>query len=190
MTRRIEHALTDDEGQATIAIEGLEGELRLLHITDSHLAEGDGRDEPAAELVTRWRESFAQRTPGGMLARQVFDEALARGRAADVDAIALTGDITHLPTHRAIEVIQQSIEEMGRPHIYALGNHDWYFSDLEWSTATRAEHYPRFGAVTGGNPACHSLVLGGVRLIALDNSTYQVSFEQVHRTVCVSEPKR
>ena len=177
-TRRIEHTM-DDGGQATIAIEGLERELRLLHLTDCHLSEGDGRDELAAEYVTSWQERFGERTPGRVPARQVYDDALDRARAADVDGIALTGDIIHQPTYRAIETIQQSMEGMGKPYIYALGNHDWYFSYLKWTTTTRAEHYPRFGAVTNGNPACQSLVLGGVRLIALDNSTYQVSAEQV-----------
>lgn len=178
-TRQIEHIVTGDGSQATIAIEGLERELRLLHVTDSHMAEVDGRDERSAEDVAGWQERFAQRTPGGTPARQVFDDVLARGRSDGVDAVALTGDIIHLPTRRAIEVVQQSVEGMGVPFVYALGNHDWHFPHLEWSTATRAENYPRFGAVTGGNPACQSLVVGGVRLIALDNSTYQISPEQV-----------
>ena len=187
---QIEH-LASDNDVATIRIEGLERDLKILHLTDSHMAEGDERDPEAAEQVTRMREAFEQRTPGGVSARAVFDQALKKADQQGVDAVVLTGDITHLPTHAGIEIIQQGLQELGLPYLYTLGNHDWHLSHLEWSEATRSDYYPRFHGLTGGNPSHQVLEVGGVRLITLDNSTYQVSAEQVaflRRELAVGQP--
>jgi len=188
---RIEHVASESDDGATIRIEGLERDLKILHLTDSHMAEGDDRDPEAADRVVQLRESFQQRTPEGVSAREVFDQALKRGAAQEVDAAVLTGDITHLPTFAAIEIIEQGLQELSAPSLYTLGNHDWHFSHLEWSEATRREYYPRFHGLTGGSPSHQVLEVGGVRLITLDNSTYQVSVEQVAflaRELAVGQP--
>lgn len=176
---RIEHVMTGDDGSAKIRIEGLAHDLKILHLTDSHMAEGDERDPRAAEHVVGFRKRFEERTPGGVPAREVFAQTLGKAAQQGVDGAVLTGDIIHFPAHAGLEMIQRGIDELGVPYLYTLGNHDWHFPFLEWSEATRQEYYPRFHTLTGGTPACQSLVLGGVRLIALDNSSYQVSSEQV-----------
>ena len=176
---QIEHIAADNDDVATIRIEGLERGLKILQLTDSHMAVGDERDPDAAEHVARLRESFQQRTPGGVSAREVFDQALKRGAQEQIDAAVLTGDITHLPTFAAIEIIQQGLKELSVPSLYTLGNHDWHLSHLESSEATRSDYYPRFHGLTGGSPSHQVLELGGVRLITLDNSTYQVNAEQL-----------
>ena len=176
---QIEHIAADNDDVATIRIEGLERDLKILQLTDSHMAVGDERDPDAAEHVARLRESFQQRTPGGVSAREVFDQALKRGAQEQIDAAVLTGDITHLPTFAAIEIIQQGLKELSVPSLYTLGNHDWHLSHLESSEATRRDYYPRFHGLTGGSPSHQVLELGGVRLITLDNSTYQVNAEQL-----------
>ncbi len=173
-----EHIPADDD-VATIRIDGLEQDLTILHLTDSHMAEGDERDPEAAEAVTRFQKLFQDRTPGGVPAWDLFQRALSMASSRGADAAALTGDIIHFPSHAALEIVHASIHELGVPTVYTPGNHDWHFPHLAWSEATRAEYYPRFHALTEGNPAFGSTEVGGVRLITLDNSTYQVSAEQV-----------
>lgn len=176
---RIEHVAPADDGRATIRIEGLARSLAILHLTDSHMAEGDARDPPTAAYLTRTRELFEQRTPGGVSARQVFQETLAAAARRGVDGAVLTGDIVHFPSHAGLDIVRQGLDGLGVPFLYTLGNHDWHFPHLPWCAETRHEHYPRFHELTGGAPACQSIQLGGVRLIALDNSTYQVGVQQV-----------
>lgn len=176
---RIEHVAPADDGTATIRIEGLARSLAILHLTDSHMAEGDARDPQTEAYLTRTRELFEQRTPGGVSARQVFQETLAAAARRGVDGVVLTGDIVHFPSHAGLDIVRQGLGGVGAPFLYTLGNHDWHFPHLPWCEETRREHYPRFHDLTGGAPACQSLELGGVRLIALDNSTYQVGAQQV-----------
>ena len=175
---RIEHIPTDDDA-ATIRIVGLSRDLTILHVTDSHMVEGDERDPEAAQHMTRFTELFEARTPGGVPPRQVFARTLAEGREPSLDAAVLTGDIIHFPARAGIDRIREGIASVGVPTLYTLGNHDWSFPHLEWSDETRQAWYPRFHDLTGGDPACQALDVGGVRLIALDNSTYQVSDRQV-----------
>jgi len=173
-----EHIPADDD-VASIRIDGLEQDLTILHLTDSHMAEGDERDPDAADAVERFQQLFQERTPGGVPAWDLFQRALSMAASRGADAAALTGDIIHFPSHAAIEIIQSGVDELVVPTVYTPGNHDWHFPHLEWSEETRAEHYPRFHGLTDGNPAYGAIEVGGVRLITLDNSTYQVSAEQV-----------
>lgn len=188
---RIEHVMDDRDSVATIRIEGLEKSLRVLHVTDCHLAEGDGRDPEAAEYVTRFRQLFQERTPGGVPAREVFARVLGQAARQGIDAALLTGDIIHFPAWAGIEAIRQELDGLAAPYLYALGNHDWHLPSRPWCEATRAAFYPRFGDLTGGDPACQSLQVGGVRFIALDNSNYQVSEAQVaflRREIACGQP--
>lgn len=176
---QIRHEPTGRSDRARIHIEGLERDLSILHLTDSHMAEGDDRDPEATEHVARFQALFMERTPGGEPAREVFRQTLATAGDLGVDGAVLTGDIIHFPAIAGLEQVAGGLDELGVPRLYTLGNHDWFYPHLEWSDETRQAYYPRFHELTGGNPACQSLDLGGVRLIALDNSTYQVSAEQV-----------
>jgi hypothetical protein len=173
-----EHIPGDDD-VATIEIDGLEQDLMILHVTDSHMAEADGRDPEAGEAVARFQKLFQERTPGGVPTWDLFQRALAMGAERGVDALALTGDIVHFPAHAALEIIQVGVDRLDVPTVYTPGNHDWHFPHLDWNEETRSQFYPRFDKLTEGSPAYGSKDVGGVRLITIDNSTYQVSAEQV-----------
>lgn len=176
----IEHQLNpQDESRARIRIEGLRQDLRILHLTDSHMVEGDDRDPEAADEVKSAGARFATRTPDNVPPRDVFAATLDQGKQEGLDAAVMTGDIIHFPAYRGLEIINEGLTDLDVPYLYTLGNHDWHFPYLPWTKETRQAHYPRFHGLTGDDPACQSLVIGGVRLIAIDNSNYQVSNRQV-----------
>jgi len=68
---------------------------------------------------------------------------------------------------------------LGTPYLYTLGNHDWHFPHLPWGDQTRAQFYPRFHRLTSGNPAVQAVEIAGVRLLAIDNSNYQLCAHQL-----------
>lgn len=176
---QIKHEFDDDHTTATIHIEGLAQDLKILHLTDSHMTEGDERDPEATEHVSRFRQLFEERTPGGVPTSELFHQTIATAKTHNIDAAALTGDIIHFPSRAAIEHIERGVAALGVPSLYTLGNHDWHFPHLPWSDETRATYYPRFDDLTNGSPTGQAIDIGGVRLITLDNSNYQVSPEQV-----------
>lgn len=176
---RIEHQLDGDDTTATIHIEGLTQDLAILHLTDSHMVAGDERDPEADQHIEHFSALFEERTPGHVPTSTLFHQTIEHVGAQPLDAAALTGDIIHFPSLAAIEHIERGVAALGVPTLYTLGNHDWHFPHLPWSDETRAAHYPLFYGLTNDSPACQAIDVGGVRLITLDNSNYQVSPAQV-----------
>ncbi len=176
---KVEHTKPQNHEETTIRIEGLERGVKLMHITDSHFVAWDERDPEAREDADKYQALFQARTPGGVDPLQIFEQALERGKEAGAECTVLTGDIIHFPSLAGVEAIEERVQALDAPYLYTLGNHDWYFPHLEWNEKTREDFYPRFHRLTEGNPACQAVELGGLRLVALDNSNYQVSQGQV-----------
>ncbi len=169
---KIYHLHPEHPTETVIQIEGMHRSVTLMHITDSHLNLADDRDPEALELI---KVGKAKRPES----HERFIEALARSNALEVDATILTGDITNFPSWAAIDAIADGVETLSAPYLYTLGNHDWQFPFLQWNDATRDEYYPRFAGLIDGDPRCQVKEIGGVKLIALDNSNYQISVVQV-----------
>jgi predicted phosphodiesterase len=176
---RIEHVQTQDEHQAVIGIEGLERPQTLMHITDSHMVAADDRDPEAFEVAEQCTEAFQKLTPGCVPPQQLFEQAIERSNRMEVDCTVLTGDIIHFPAYAAVEIIERGVSALRGPYLYTPGNHDWFFPYHQWSDATREQHYPRLAHLAGNSPAAQVLQLGGVRLVVLDNSNYQMTQQQL-----------
>ncbi len=176
----IRHEATGRGDRARIHIAGLERELTILHLTDSHMTLVDDRDPEAVPYSkSRGPDLFFNHTPNGEPTHDVFDRTIRDAREMGVDAGVLTGDIIDFPAWAGIEHVERGMKALGAPALFTAGNHDWHFQHMEWSDAVRQEYYPRLHALTNGTPSCQSMELGGVRLITLDNSTYQISPEQL-----------
>jgi len=176
----IRHEANGRGDRARIHIAGLARDLRILHLTDSHITEVDARDPEAVPYAKRrGPDLFFKHTPNGESTREVFDRTLSDAREMNVDAVVMTGDIVDFAAWAGIEHVAREMKTLGVPALYAPGNHDWHLPHLDWSEATREECYQRLYGLTGNTPACQSMQLGDVRLIALDNSTYQITPEQL-----------
>ena len=175
---KTEHLGGPEDGTVTIRIEGLENDVKLLHLTDSHMVEGDDRDPEAHAHVERYREVFGEKS-GGRLTSEIFRETVREVSTLGLQGAMLTGDMIHFPSQAALEELQSGVEQLGLPFLYTLGNHDWFFPHLEWTGETRRQYYPRFDSLCGGDPSFQVVEVGGVRLIGMDNSNYQVSSDQV-----------
>ncbi len=175
---RCRHLNPEDPGENEILVEGLERELLVVQLSDTHLPAADARDpHPSRQAARHFQPYFQQRTPKAAPVEQVFAGLLDQARALGPDALALTGDILHFPSVAGLERLRCGLA--GQEYVYTLGNHDWNFPYHAWGEADRLAHYPRFFSLTGGDPACQARRFGGLRLVALDNSTYQVNEAQV-----------
>ena len=165
---------------ARIRIAGLKRNLRILHLTDSHLTEADERDPQAVEFVEqRGPGLFFKHTPNNGSTLDVFYQTLNKARGSSIQGAVLIGDIIDFPAWAGIDHVARGMKILGVPTLFTPGNHDWHLPHLEWSSALRQEYYPRLHGLTNNTPACQSIELAGVRLITLDNSTYQISPEQL-----------
>lgn len=171
---RCRHLNPDHPAENEILVEGLEREVVVAQLSDTHLPLADGRDpHPARQAAAHFSAYFQPRTPGGAAVAEVFAGLLAQTREHHPDLLALTGDILHFPSVAGLEWLRHALAD--RAFLYTLGNHDWFFPYQAWTEGSRLVHYPRFFGFTQGEPACQVRQVGGLRVVALDNSTYQVN---------------
>ncbi|RUS47502.1 metallophosphoesterase [Cohnella sp. AR92] len=170
----VEHLPTASATQAIIQVEGLQAPVTLLHITDSHMNSTDESDGfPVLE------QSWKEYTFDTLVTRSHFDQALAYANGLAVDGVVLTGDIINGATRSNLDYLESRLKTLRAPYLYTPGNHDWEYPGERWGEATRLAQYPKFERITAGNPACQAIEVGGILLLALDNSTYQISKAQL-----------
>ncbi|WP_165822455.1 metallophosphoesterase family protein [Paenibacillus montanisoli] len=177
--------------QTIIRIPGLKQPLTILQITDCHLTECDEREEIDIRTEAVKRTSvFASQLAGGPSTADLFDRLLRTSNDLQVDFTVFTGDIIDFPSQANIEHLQRQFDLLRSSYLYTVGNHDWYFSG-SFTDEVRAAAYPKFREWISETPGCEIRTVGGVKLIALDNSNYQVTNDQfaaIKQAAATGEP--
>ncbi|MDP6038471.1 MAG: metallophosphoesterase family protein [Candidatus Latescibacteria bacterium] len=167
---RATHTWTQDT--ATIHIESLQSPMRMLHITDAHVACIDDRDAEHQEACEHYRKQKESNEP-------LFHTLMAEASSMSLDLVALTGDITHYPAQAAIESISKAISQVDVPVLYTSGNHDWWYPHITGREELRSVWWPTLDPLTNGQPSHASHTIGGIQFLLVDDSTYQVNEEQL-----------
>ncbi|MCX6899869.1 MAG: metallophosphoesterase [Verrucomicrobia bacterium] len=184
-TIAVSHSSTDDT--ATIQVSGLEKPLVVLHITDAHISVADRREAQYQRYASRMDNAYGKerehwRTKKKTTTATHFLDLLASAKDRNVDLIALTGDIINNPSQSSAQFISKALKETGIRWLYIAGNHDWHYEGMAGSDdALRRTwtHESLLPLHPGQNPLCYAVRIGGINFVALDNSTYQVTVEQL-----------
>lgn len=160
--------------------------IRLIVAGDSHLTMDDARGEPWAQYskrmstsyrVTRhWKTGQEVRSPDG------FVEVVNLAKRAKVDLLAHVGDVVSFPSEAGVEFVKRTLDESGVAWAYISGNHDWHYEGLPGTLADlRAEWAPkRLGPLYHGeNPLMYVRQVKGVRMVFVDDSTWEILPEQL-----------
>jgi predicted phosphodiesterase len=171
---KFEHILTNSANQTIIEIQGLTRPTSIFHLTDCHLNETDIR-EGAENFI----ESIRTSNYDTLETRTHFGKALEYANEQSFDCVVLTGDIINGATINNLEYLDKQLRTLQSPYLYTLGNHDWEYPHQTWCDETRRTQYSKFNQFTKGSPTIQVSNINGVNLITLDNSTYQVTIEQL-----------
>lgn len=170
-----------------IDLEGCTAPFRVLHVSDSHITSLDSRDSVNMIYSRRMSKAYksAYDTEGNYLSwENAFSLVMEKAVKDSVDLIALTGDIINFPSEKAVEFVMEELKKTGIPFIFVPGNHDWHLEGYpgqlecikkEWCRSVLS---PLF---QGQSYDFSSVVINGVNIIALDNSTYQISDLQLQK---------
>ncbi len=167
---RMTHTWTDEA--ATIRIEGLSQTVRMLHITDSHVALIDDRDAAHQAACESYCERMASRD-------ETFRKMLADADGLDLDVVALTGDIIHFPSQASVENAVASISQIDVPALYTAGNHDWHFPGVDGRDELRDAWWPALEPLHHGGAAYARYEINGIQFLLVDDSTYRIDQEQL-----------
>lgn len=162
------------DGNVRIPVPGLADPVRFLVVGDTHFAFHDARDDA-------YRGNYARmsRHSGS---KDAFEKLLAKAKAEKVDLVCLVGDTISFPSLANVEYVERTLRASGVRWLYTAGNHDWHFEGLPGSDAAQRDEWiekrlkPLY---QGANPLASSVVVKGVRFVAIDNSIYHVGEEQL-----------
>ncbi|MBQ2273036.1 MAG: metallophosphoesterase [Clostridia bacterium] len=146
---------------------GLEKPIRILHLTDVHIAltyEEEG--EMLNALSNRRRDvffreaNFPERDPVGYL-----EEAMEYSK--NFDCTVITGDVLDLVFEKSKDVVKKILA--GKDYMFCAGNHEYCKrgtpETFQSQPLLRKEVQPCFR----GNMTFESRIVGGVNIIAADN---------------------
>ena len=156
--------------EITLRVPGLDRAYTFMHLSDLHISHAYPEDDEetkaqADRQLVRWRSSK------GVLPDASLEEALAECRRLHPDALLIAGDGVDYFSPSGVRYLGERLATAGVPYVYAYGNH-------EGEIHTKAL-YPAYAPLMGGDPAVHVLELGGLRIIAVDDSNETVSDAQL-----------
>lgn len=155
--------------------------LRVMMLADTHLFRDDERGAEYRQFSARMAGAYNQtrhyRTGATTCPEQSFEQALATAREAEVDLVALLGDIFSFPSEAAVEWALGRLEAAGLPYLYVAGNHDWHYEGMPGSSAelraTWIEQRLR-PLYQGADPLMAVREVQGVRFVTIDDSCYEI----------------
>ncbi len=159
---------------------------RIFQITDTHLALEDEREVPfkkySGRMGNAYKINMHFETGEAITCRESFEQTLQKAKEQEADFLALTGDIFSFPSEAAIEWVIEKLKETGIPFGYIAGNHDWHYEGMEGSSFKLRETWanerlrPMY---QGNNYLFASYDVNGVKMVFIDNSTYEIVPEQL-----------
>jgi len=164
------------DGKGGVKVEGLglKRPVRMVFAGDTHLAFHDSRDDAYAGNYAR----MAKYAPK----KEHFEQMLASLSQAKPDALVLLGDNISFPTLANVEYLKGELDKSGLDYLYIAGNHDWHFegdTGSDFGQRSRWIEKRLKGLYRGNNPLMYSRLIGGVRIVMIDNSAYHVTPEQL-----------
>ncbi len=177
----------DTKGTLRISVPGLKDEVRVCWASDTHLALHDSHDDAYSGHYARMAK-----WPGST---EGFSRMLDAAKTDKADLVALTGDTISFPTLSNVEFVARELGKCGVEWMYTAGNHDWHFEGDSGSDAEQRATWierrlqPLYQKVS--NPLMYSKVVKGVRFVAIDNSIYHITAEQLafwRREVATGDP--
>jgi hypothetical protein len=170
-----------DDNRARFFSPAVREPVRLVLIADTHLFLDDERGVPYREFSARMARAYNRtthvRTGEPTDPAASFDAAISVAREQRADLLALAGDIFSFPSEAAIELAHARLDASGVPYLYTAGNHDWHYEGMpgsmeelraEWTSSRLRALYQ------GQDPLMGVREVKGVRVVAIDNSSYGI----------------
>jgi predicted MPP superfamily phosphohydrolase len=177
---------TVSQDLAVIKIPGVQKKLRILHISDSHITFPGEKDKEFESYSNRMAKAYMDevdyRTKKPLTGAEAFSKLMDKAVEQKIDLIALTGDIINYPSEHAVNFVLGELKRTGIPFVYVSGNHDWHFEGMKGSDfELRQTWRERFlkSLYEGNDYDCSARMMNGIDIIAIDNSTYQITAKQL-----------
>ena len=175
-----------DDNRVRFFSHALPKPFKVMMIADTHLFRDDKRGDAYRPYSARMAHAYNQtchfKTGAPTNPEAGLIEALRLARESNVDLVALVGDIVSFPSQAAVEWVGERMAEAALPYLYVAGNHDWHYEGMTGSLDELRRNWieKRLSPLyQGSNPLMAVREINGARLVAMDNSQYEILPEQL-----------
>ena len=162
---------------------GLPSPVRLFHLTDMHITRSSAGDCAYVRRQQAERRLVFRR-PEQESSESLMDAYLRESGSAD--CLVMTGDIIDAPSEGNLAYLREKLA--GRSFFYVTGNHDWCFPpDHPVGPEGQYAFRPLLERASGFPIGFCTRKVGGLTLIGLDNTSYQVTQAQAEAVFAVLE---
>ncbi len=149
--------------RSTIKI-GLPAPLRLLHLSDTHIAFADERDNERKQQLAKNRFQYFSDAPGN------FDRALEH--AKNFDLIVHTGDLIDFVSYANLDYVTEKLRDVD--YFFATGNHEFsrYVGEAVEDEEYKQKHFKAVQDAFPNSLRFASRIFRGVNFVAVDNGYY------------------
>jgi len=179
-------AITTRGTEVTYYNAAVEKPLKIILAADTHLWRNDERGDPYRQYSDRMAAAYNQTRhfETGELTNpeECLENTIRLAVEEEADLIALPGDLFSWPSEAAIEWALEKLNAVDIPYIYTSGNHDWHYEGMEGTLEELRETWINKRLLPfyhGNDPMMAAYDLKGIRILTIDNSTYQISDEQL-----------
>lgn len=180
----IENIITN-KGNVFYYVKGLEKNFKVLFLSDTHFTVEDERGRSYYDYTKRMGGAAVEPENYGKSngREQGLINSLEKAKKEEVELVILGGDIINFPSLASVERVTSLLDSYGLKWVFTSGNHDWHYEgesgDLnslraKWVKSNLKSFYPK------GNPMFSSIILHNINFVLIDNSTYEVSNEQLN----------
>lgn len=160
--------------------------VHIILLSDTHLSMKDEREKPYEQYSKRMSGAYNitkhYKTGENTCPQQAFLETVNTARSEGVDLLALTGDIFSYPSEAAVGWVDSVLNASTLKYAYTTGNHDWHYEGMEGTSDDLRQTWINnrlLPLYKGQNPLFYAIDLKGIRVIMIDNSTYEISADQL-----------
>lgn len=175
-----------DQNRVRFFDPAVQAPLKVVVIGDTHLSMDDARGVPfkaySGRMAAAYQSTRHFRTEEPTNPQEGFEQAVALAKTQRADLLVLVGDIFSFPSEAAIEWVGARLRASGVPFLYIAGNHDWHYEGMAGTEAELRAKWTaeRLGPLyQGDRPLMAVREIGGVHFVAIDDSTYEITSEQL-----------
>ncbi len=164
-----------NSSSANVFVSNIEKDFSVSMLADTHVAIPEKLESPFDDFAKRMFKH-------GVRDFKIITDSQKTAFAENFSAVILLGDIINYPSPNNVSGLIDCVLNSRISTFYIAGNHDWHF---EGDSGSEVQMRAKFlvnalnPIYRGKNPLCYSEKINGVKFVFLDNSTYEISEEQL-----------
>lgn len=179
----VEH-ITVQDGDVYFYVKNLDKPFNVVFLADSHITVEDERGEDYYQYAKRMGGYAVEPENYGKSngREQGLISSLNKAKETKSELVILGGDIINFPSLASAELVAEILNESGLKWAYIAGNHDWHYEGEEGEAQELRSKWLRSNLQAlyqGNNPLSYSMVINDVNFVFIDNSTFEITEEQL-----------